>query len=198
MIDGQKLEVRDSGNVIRFSGGVRMVVQPDQVNDADERPMKLIRFSVFVLALSAPALAAAQAPHQGGVAPPQLGNPAQGILNDNQDQPIQIDAATLEVRDKEKMATFAGDVQVVQGDTTIKCQKLVVFYGPEPGTAADASQAKRQQQQPQQPPAQRHSRRSRWAVCRRASRTFAGSRRAAASPSSQRIKPRAAISASTI
>ena len=27
------------------------------------------------------------------------------------------------------MATFAGDVQVVQGDTTIKCQKLVVFYG---------------------------------------------------------------------
>jgi hypothetical protein len=26
------LEVRDSGNVIRFSGGVRMVVQPDKVN----------------------------------------------------------------------------------------------------------------------------------------------------------------------
>jgi lipopolysaccharide export system protein LptC len=31
-IDGQKLEVRDSGNVIRFSGGVRMVVQPDQIH----------------------------------------------------------------------------------------------------------------------------------------------------------------------
>ena len=82
---------------------------------------------------------------------PQLSNPAQGIINDNQHQPIQIDAATLEVRDKEKMATFAGDVQVVQGDTTIKCQKLVVFYGPEPGTAAAAAQAKRQQQQQQQP-----------------------------------------------
>ncbi len=78
-------------------------------------------------------------------------------MNDNQDQPIQIDAATLEVRDKEKMATFAGDVQVVQGDTTIKCQKLVVFYGPEPGAAASASQAKRQhsqQPQPQQQQAQ--------------------------------------------
>ena len=111
-------------------------------------------FYVTVLALSAPAIAAAQAPRAGSVAPPQLANPAQGILNDNQDQPIQIDAATLEVRDKEKMATFAGDVQVVQGDTTIKCQKLVVFYGPEPGAAANASQAKRQQQQPQQPPAQ--------------------------------------------
>jgi len=33
VIDGQKLEVRDSGNVIRFSGGVRMVVQPNQIHD---------------------------------------------------------------------------------------------------------------------------------------------------------------------
>jgi lipopolysaccharide export system protein LptC len=32
VIDGKNLEVRDSGNVIRFGGGVRMVVQPDQVN----------------------------------------------------------------------------------------------------------------------------------------------------------------------
>jgi lipopolysaccharide export system protein LptA len=107
---------------------------------------------VIALALAAPAIAAAQAPRASSVAP-QLGNPAQGIINDNQDQPIQIDAATLEVRDKEKMATFAGDVQVVQGDTTIKCQKLVVFYGPEPGTAAAAAQAKRQQQAQQPQPA---------------------------------------------
>ena len=57
-------------------------------------------FYVIALALSAPAVAAEQAPHPGAVAPPQLSNPAQGILNDNQDQPIQIDAATLEVRDK--------------------------------------------------------------------------------------------------
>jgi len=108
----------------------------------------------IALALLAPAIAAAQTPRASSVAP-QLSNPAQGIINDNQDQPIQIDAATLEVRDKEKMATFAGDVQVVQGDTTIKCQKLVVFYGPEPGTAAAASQSKRpqqaQQSQAQQP-----------------------------------------------
>jgi len=111
-------------------------------------------FFVIALALVGPAVAAAQTPRASSVAP-QLSNPAQGIINDNQDQPIQIDAATLEVRDKEKMATFAGDVQVVQGDTTIKCQKLVVFYGPEPGTAAAASQSKRpqqaQQSQAQQP-----------------------------------------------
>jgi lipopolysaccharide export system protein LptC len=32
VIDGKKMEVRDSGNVIRFTDGVRMVVQPEQVN----------------------------------------------------------------------------------------------------------------------------------------------------------------------
>jgi len=63
----------------------------------------------------------------------------QGVVQDqNQDQPIQIESATLEVRDKSKMATFSGDVQVVQGDTTIKCQTLVVFYGA--GHVADAGQ----------------------------------------------------------
>jgi lipopolysaccharide export system protein LptA len=84
--------------------------------------------TALMLALAAPVSAAAQAPRAGAA------GPAPGILqNENQDQPIQIDAATLEVRDKDKMATFSGDVQVVQGDTTIKCQKLVVFYGAERG-----------------------------------------------------------------
>ena len=46
---------------------------------------------------------------------------------------MQIEAATLEVRDKSKTATFSGNVQVVQGDTTMKCQSLVVFYGQEVG-----------------------------------------------------------------
>jgi lipopolysaccharide export system protein LptA len=64
-------------------------------------------------------------------------SPAQSILQDqNQDQPVQIDAATLEVQDKNKMATFSGDVHVVQGDMTMKCQTLVVFYGPEHGAGA--------------------------------------------------------------
>jgi lipopolysaccharide export system protein LptA len=82
-----------------------------------------------LIALAAPGAAAAQGPHAAATAP------TQGIIQDqNQDQPIQIESATLEVRDKSKMATFSGDVQVVQGDTTIKCQTLVVFYGAERGT----------------------------------------------------------------
>ena len=33
VINGKKLEVRDSGNVIRFFGGVTMIVQPDQESE---------------------------------------------------------------------------------------------------------------------------------------------------------------------
>jgi lipopolysaccharide export system protein LptA len=57
------------------------------------------------------------------------GQAIDAAASDNQDQPIQIESASLEVRDKDKMATFSGDVTVIQGDTTIKCQTLVVFYG---------------------------------------------------------------------
>ena len=82
-------------------------------------------------ALLASGLAVAQSPR------PAAGPPVQGLLQGGQDkdQPVQIEAASLEVRDKAKTATFAGDVQVVQGDTTMKCQKLVVFYGQEVGIA---------------------------------------------------------------
>ncbi len=58
---------------------------------------------------------------------------AQGLIpngqDQNRDQPVQIDAKTLEVHDKNKTATFSGDVKVVQGYTTMTCKKLVVFYG---------------------------------------------------------------------
>ena len=87
-------------------------------------------------ALLAPGLAAAQTPR------PAAAPPVQSMIGGGQDkdQPVQIEAASLEVRDKAKMATFSGDVQVVQGDTTMKCQKLVVFYGQEVGIAQAGAQ----------------------------------------------------------
>ncbi|OAF08273.1 organic solvent tolerance protein OstA [Bradyrhizobium centrolobii] len=54
-------------------------------------------------------------------------NAMQGF-SQNRDQPIQIEAASLEMRDKKKEATFAGNVKVVQGDTTMTSKTLVVFY----------------------------------------------------------------------
>jgi len=65
--------------------------------------------------------AAAQA-SAGGVP-----NALQGF-SQNRNQPVQIEAMSLEVRDKDKVATFSGNVKVVQGDTTMRCKSLVVFY----------------------------------------------------------------------
>ncbi|MDQ0347640.1 LptA/OstA family protein [Ancylobacter vacuolatus] len=46
----------------------------------------------------------------------------------NRDAPIRINANSLEVRDQEKQAVFSGNVVVQQGDTTMRCKELVVFY----------------------------------------------------------------------
>jgi lipopolysaccharide export system protein LptA len=54
-------------------------------------------------------------------------NALQGF-SQNHDQPVHIEAATLEVRDKDKVATFSGDVRVTQGDTNMRCKTLMVFY----------------------------------------------------------------------
>ncbi|MCP3439650.1 LptA/OstA family protein [Bradyrhizobium sp. CCGUVB14] len=72
-------------------------------------------------ALIATGAAVAQSTMQG------VPNAMQGF-SQNRDQPIQIEAASLEMRDKKKEATFSGNVKVVQGDTTMTSKTLVVFY----------------------------------------------------------------------
>jgi lipopolysaccharide export system protein LptA len=86
-------------------------------------------FAAAAVALMLSAAAGAQGPgsESGGLVPGAQ----------NQDQPVQIDAKSLEVRDKQKIATFSGDVHVVQGDTTMRCKTLVVFYGEEVGLGGD-------------------------------------------------------------
>jgi lipopolysaccharide export system protein LptA len=97
---------------------------------------------VLGITLATTGSARAQAVTQG------VPNAMQGF-SQNRDQPIQIDAASLEMRDKKKEATFAGNVKVVQGDTTMTSKTLVVFYesgGDKPATpqpaAAQAAPAK--------------------------------------------------------
>jgi len=60
-------------------------------------------------------------------------NALQGF-SENRDQPVKIQAASLEVRDKEKLATFSGDVYVLQGDTEMRCKVLTVSYEEDSGT----------------------------------------------------------------
>jgi lipopolysaccharide export system protein LptA len=68
-------------------------------------------------------------------------NAMQGF-SQNRDQPIQIEAASLEMRDKKKEATFAGNVKVVQGDTTMTSKSLVVFYDQSSAPASPPPAAK--------------------------------------------------------
>jgi lipopolysaccharide export system protein LptA len=73
-------------------------------------------------------------------------NAAQSVPNamqgfsENRDQPIQIEAVSLEMRDKKKQATFSVNVKVVQGDTTMTSKSLVVLY--DQNTAADVPAGK--------------------------------------------------------
>jgi lipopolysaccharide export system protein LptA len=89
---------------------------------------KALVLAIFV-AVSGAALA------QTSKGPP---NALQGF-SQNRDQPVQIEATTLEVRDKQKEATFSGDVRVTQGDTKLRCKSLVVFYEGGPVLGADKS-----------------------------------------------------------
>ena len=66
-------------------------------------------------------------PVNAGAQPSGPANALQGF-SQNRDKPVKIDAGALEVRDKSKIATFSGNVQVVQGDTTLRCNTLQVFY----------------------------------------------------------------------
>lgn len=95
--------------------------------------------AALLLAALAPLEARAQNSMQG------VPNAMQGF-SQNRDKPIQIEAASLEVRDKKKEATFSGNVKVLQGDTTMSSKSLVVFYdqgsSPEQQPAAPKKGAK--------------------------------------------------------
>lgn len=85
------------------------------------KPRFIVALAVGLLSSDLVAHAQTQTASQG---PP---NALQGF-SQNRDQPVHIEAATLEVRDKQKQATFSGDVRVKQGDTGLRCKSLVVFY----------------------------------------------------------------------
>lgn len=94
-------------------------------------PCTIVITVLLALAMASAGDAVAQSAVQG------VPNAMQGF-SQNRDQPIQIEAASLEMRDKKKEATFAGDVKVVQGDTTMTSKILVVFYDSS-SPAADAA-----------------------------------------------------------
>jgi lipopolysaccharide export system protein LptA len=56
-------------------------------------------------------------------------------------EPIQIESDRLEVREKENIAIFSGNVSVVQGPTLLKAGKLTVYYAKDGGGSAATGSA---------------------------------------------------------
>jgi lipopolysaccharide export system protein LptA len=98
----------------------------------------IISAAVLAMALSATGATAQQQQATAQQQQPQKNqgppNALQGF-SQNRDEPVKIRAASLEVREKDKMATFTGDVYVLQGDTEMRCRLLTVFYDEEPGAS---------------------------------------------------------------
>ena len=153
-VNSKRLEVTGGGEVVRFIGDVKMTL--DNLPD----PRRQGGPAVMASAKHGSALArrrrtggrgacggAALAQAGRGAAAPALPTRCRAFRK-NRDKPVQIEAATLEVRDKEKMATFSGNVHVVQGDTTMRCKVLVVHYDNEaPGGMKAATPGPGGQQQ---------------------------------------------------
>jgi len=107
--------------------------------------------ATIALTMASGAPAHAQGTPKAGAAPTSTSaasgppNALQGF-SQNRDKPIQIDAARLEVQDKDKVATFFGDakadVKVVQGDVTMRSKVLVVFYEQDGAKAGEGKSAK--------------------------------------------------------
>ena len=96
---------------------------------SDRTTMLRCRSAAFAALAAALVLASSPAAAQKTqTAPP---NALQGF-SQNRDEPVKIRAVSLEVRDKERMATFSGDVHVIQGDTEMRCKQLVVLYDEDP------------------------------------------------------------------
>ena len=170
-LTADKLRIFNSGEVVRFEGNVVMnltcsvpttrpphrlrpspplrrrrrdlspVSQPTRNDLHEDNFSARFRATAFMLALIALPQRRAQGAMSG------VPNAMQGF-SQNRDQPIQIEAASLEMRDKKKEATFAGNVKVVQGDTTMTSKTLVVFYEFELGAGRARADRRRKAQRP--------------------------------------------------
>jgi len=92
------------------------------------RTSLIVLAGVALLAMAGAGAAQSRNPERTARAEPSGPPNALQGFSQNRDQPVHIQAAKLEVRDKQQVATFSGDVRVKQGDTNMRCQTLKVYY----------------------------------------------------------------------
>jgi lipopolysaccharide export system protein LptA len=81
------------------------------------------RIPIVIAAILLASVAFAQSPKGGA----NLPNAFQGFSADR-NEPVKIEANSLEVHDKDSYAVFSGNVVVQQGDSTMRCRELKVHY----------------------------------------------------------------------
>ena len=101
------------------------------------RSLPVLAFAVLVLVGGALA---------DGPALAQVSGEAFQGFSSGSDDPINIEADRLEVRDEEKVAVYSGNVRVQQGGTILKAPQLTVHYigdaaNGAPGSAVDRIEA---------------------------------------------------------
>ena len=115
-VKSRRMEVSESGDLMRFTGDVDVYLVPQEQASASQ---------------TSPAAAKSSAPP----------NAMQGF-SQNRNQPVRIKSAALEVRNQKKIATYTGNVHLVQGDTTLRSKSLVVYYdGDQAGGQTPAAKA---------------------------------------------------------
>ncbi len=100
-------------------------------------PMKRM---LRTLAAALPLLAAAQIPAIPALAQAATEGAFSGLGSESRD-PIRIDADRLDVFDRENRAVYAGNVVAVQGDTTLRCSELTIYFERESGEAGTTGAA---------------------------------------------------------
>lgn len=93
--------------------------------------LALLAAGLFVLAGQAWAQQAAQpAPQRQAQARTPGNNTSTPLANlgGNTREPIKIDADRLDVRDRESIAIYSGNVVAVQGKTTIRCSRMTIHF----------------------------------------------------------------------
>jgi lipopolysaccharide export system protein LptA len=67
-------------------------------------------------------------------------------MQQKHDEPVRIASLSLEVRDKTKLATFSGNVQIIRGELEVRSDTLQVFYDDKAGARKTADGGRNQQQ----------------------------------------------------
>lgn len=124
---------------------MQLAIRPFGLSRAAVASAAVMMSAAVAMIVCAPQDAFAQGKGKGGGASSPLG----GLGGDSK-EPIKIDADKLDVLDKDNRAVFSGNVVAVQGETTVRCSIMTVFYegrggqggpGAKPAASAPAAPA---------------------------------------------------------